>query len=399
MSLTDIALKNLKPSDKPFKKADGGGLYLLVKPKGAKLWRLDYRYLGARKTLAIGQYPTVSLVSARAAREAAKSLLAKDIDPGAHKKETRAEAAAAARNTFGVIADEYLEKMKADGRAESTIDKNTWMLKVLAKPLEDRPVANIKPRDVLELLRKIEQSGRNDSALTTRSAIGRVFRYAMNCDLVEGDPTASLHGALQRHVAVSHPAIVKESEIGALVRAVYGYTGWPSLVAAMKIQAMCFARPGETRRMEWTEIDLNTGTWSIPAEKTKLRRPLDVPLSRQAIEVIATMKPISGEERYVFKPMMHGKTVLSENSMNSALRRMGYTSEQHTAHGFRSTASTILNESKLFRERVIEFQLAHQDPNEVRRIYNRAEYWEERVEMMQWWADYLDKKASEKPAL
>lgn len=386
-----MQLRTRKPESTPFKMADGGGLYLLVKPNGTKSWRMDYRFAGKRKTLSIGPYPTFGLSDARQKREEAKRLIAEGQDPSAKKRLDKISLVHAHANTFELVAKEYLEKMRKEGKAEATITKNSWMMLVLAKPLAKRPVSEIQPVEVLDALRLIEQSKRIDSAVATRAAIGRVFRYAMATARAEKDPTFALAGALQRPKVVSHAALTKPKGVAGLMRAVFEYEGWPTLVGALKIQALCFARPGETRQMEWDELDLDAALWTIPAEKAKMRRPHDVPLSNQAVAVITGMKVFSGDQRYVFASHMSGKTVLSENSMNSALRRMGFTSAEHTAHGFRATASTMLNESQLFHPDVIEAQLAHQEAKKVRRIYNRAEYWDERVRMMQWWADEVDR--------
>ena len=390
MPLTDMLLRNRKPESKPFKLADGGGLYLLVKPNGTRSWRLDYRFATKRKTLSIGLYPTVSLSDARQRREDAKRLIANGQDPSVKKRLDRIHLANSHANTFALVAEEYLGKMKRDGKAEATIEKNRWMMVELAAPLARRPISEISAVEVLEALRSIERSGRIESALATRAAIGRVFRYAIATARAENDPSYALREALQRPQVVSHAALTKPEAVAGLMRAVFEYEGWPTLVGALKLQALCFARPGETRHMEWSEIDFGEARWTIPAEKTKMRRTHDVPLSRQALEVISGMRPYSGDHRYVFTSMMSGKSVLSENSMNSALRRMGFSSAEHTAHGFRATASTLLNEAKLFDGDVIEAQLAHQEPKKVRRVYNRAEYWDERVRMMQWWADEID---------
>jgi len=394
MALTDTAVRNLKSLEKAYKKTDGNGLYLLVKPNGTKTWRYDYAIFGTRKTLSIGVYPLVSLAAAREARDAAKRLIATNVDPMQQKRVDKIAATAAADNTFGKVADEFLAKMKADGRSDPTMTKNTWMLRELAAPLSKRPIADIRPKEILEILRKLADSGRVESSLATRAAIGRVFRYAVACDIVDTDPTYALRGALRNHTPTSFPAVTSEAEVGGLVRAINGYDGWPTLAAALKIQMYCFCRPGETRTMEWSEVDLEKAIWRIPAHKTKLRRPHDVPLSKQAVAVIATMDAYRGTGDVVFRSMMSGKKHLSENSMNSVLRRIGFTQDQHTAHGFRSTASTLLNESRQFRGEVIEMQLAHKDKDSIRAIYNRAQYWDERVPMMQWWADYLDAKAA-----
>lgn len=365
---------------------------MYVSTAGGKSWRLDYAYFGKRKTLTLGAYPAIGLAEARSRRDEAKKKLSEGLDPSLAKKREQLAAKAAAGNTFGLIADEFIAKLRRDKRAEPTIDKNTWMLKVLTKKLSPYPITQISAKDVLDVLTTIEKSGRIDSALATRSAIGRVFRFAIATARAESDPTSALRGALQRHVPVSHPALTTREELGGLMRAIYGYEGWPSLVAALKIQALCFARPGETRLMEWPEVDLDKAIWTIPPAKTKMRREHHVPLSRQAIEVIKHMKDLFGDMAQVFPSMMSGKAFLSENSMNSALRRMGVGEAEHTAHGFRSSASSILNESGMFSADAIEAQLAHVDGSKVRRIYNRATYWDERVQMMQWWADMLDEE-------
>jgi integrase len=396
MTLTDIQVRNAKATEKPRKIPDGNGLYLYISTAGGKSWRLDYAYFGKRKTLTFGTYPAIGLAEARSRRDEAKKKLSEGLDPSLAKKREHLAARAAAGNTFGLIADEFIAKLRRDKRADPTIDKNTWMLKVLAAKLSPYPITQISAKDVLDVLSAIEKSGRVESALATRSAIGRVFRFAIATARAENDPTSALRGALQRHVPTSHPALTTREELGGLMRAIYGYEGWSSLAAALKIQAICFARPGETRSMEWSELNLDDAVWTIPASKTKMRREHHVPLSRQALEIIRNMKELFGEKSHVFPSMMSGKKLLSENSMNSALRRMGVSGNEHTAHGFRSSASSILNESGRFSPDAIEAQLAHLDTREVRRIYNRATYWSERVQMMQWWADMLDEQRSKK---
>lgn len=390
MPLTDTAIRNARPREKRFKLADGGGLYLLVNERGNKLWRMDYAFGGKRKTLSFGAYPTVKLLDARQLRDAAKRQLALGLDPSYQKKKEKRAAKAAGANTFGAVAEEYLDKMLRERRAEATLNKNRWMMTDLAAPLLRRPMTEISAAEVLEVLRAIERSGRIESALATRAAIGRVFRFAIATARAENDPTFALRGALQDHEPVHHPTITNAGELGPLMSSIYKYDGWQTLTAALKIQALCFARPSETRTMEWTELNLDSELWTVPASKAKMRRPHQVPLSKQALAIVSEMKSLSSDSRYVFPSMAQGKSTLSENAMNSALRRMGYSHNQHTAHGFRSTASTLLNESGMFSSDAIEAQLAHLDPQKVRRIYNRARYWEERVAMMQWWADFLD---------
>lgn len=396
MSLNDTTLRALKPTAAQYKKADGGGLHIVVSPAGAKVWRLSYRFLGKQKTLTIGSYPTVTLVDARAHREASKKLLVQNIDPGQQKKADLIAAKKVDADTFDVVTDEFLTKMTTNGRAAATLQKNRWMLKEVAKALGPRPMKHITSPEVFALLSGIEASGRRDTAIATRAAISRVFRLAILSGRADTDPTYALRGALQPAEVVSHPALVDPKAVGGLVRAVNTYTGWQSLRAALQMQAIAFARPSETRTMNIAEIDFDKRIWTIPKEKAKMRRPQDVPLSRQALVVIEEMRPSINKDGDVFPSMMSGKRHLSENAMNSALRRMGFTSDEHTAHGFRSTASTLLNASKKFSSDAIETQLAHLDKDTTRRIYNRWEYWDERVEMMQWWADYIDQLAADR---
>jgi hypothetical protein len=254
MPLTDIQIRNAKPAGKARKLSDAEGLYLHLSSSGFKSWRFDYRYLDKRKTVTFGGYPAVSLQAARASRDEAKRQLASGEDPSLRKKRAQLDAKAAAGNTFSLIADEFITKMRRDGRAEPTIIKNDWMLKTLASKLGPYPITQITPRDVLTVLSAIEKSGRVESALATRAAIGRVFRFAISTARAEADPTSALRGALQRHVPTSHSAVTNRTALGGLMRAIYGYNGWPSLVALLKMQALCFARPGETRSMQWSEF-------------------------------------------------------------------------------------------------------------------------------------------------
>lgn len=387
--LTNVAVQNLRPGPKSFKTSDSGGLYVLMTPRGTKSWRLDYRFFGIRKTLAFGQYPSVSLAEAREKRDAAKKLLSAGQDPSLQRKIERMAAKTANANTFGAVASEFLQRMVEQGRSPATVQKNRWMLEIVAVQLCDRPISDITAAEILNLLQRVERRGKRDTAVATRATISRVFRFAVATLRAETDPTFALRGALAAPKVTNRAAITAPEQVGGLMRAIRGYDGWPSLKGALEIQALCFARPGETRTMQWNELDFANAVWSIPAAKTKMRRPHAIPLSRQALAVLEEMGQL-GIEGAVFPSMMSGKSHLSENSMNSALRRMGFTKDQHTAHGFRATASTILNESKLFSSDAIEAQLAHVEGNKVRRAYNRAEYWEDRVRMMQWWADFLD---------
>lgn len=389
MVLTVFAIEKAKPREKPYKLSDGGGLSLLVEPNGSKLWRFRYRFGGKENMLAFGPFPAVTLASARDKRDAARRLIAEGIDPSQQRKDQKAANAEAARNTFGVVAAEYLEKLKAEGAAESTLSKNTWLLEDLASPLAARPITEIKPAEILDLLRRIEKTGRRDTARRLRGTIGSVYRYAIATVRAENDPTYALRGALLQPVVQHRAAITDERELGALMRCIDEYDGWPTLRAALLFLALTMTRPGDVRHMRRTEVNFPKATWSIPAERMKMRRPHDVPLSRQALQVLREIWDVS-EHELMFPSVRSLKKPLSENAMNSALRRMGYDKTEATAHGFRSSASTILNE-RGFNADVIEAALAHEDEDDVRRAYNRSRYWPQRVELMQAWADLLDR--------
>ena len=391
MPLSDTSLRNLKPQTSPYKKFDSNGLFVQVMPNGSKLWRCNVTVLGKRKTVALGQYPDVPLADARKKRDDARQLAAKDLDPVKERREIREEAIASATNTFGAVAADFLAKLEKEGREAPTITKNTWLLTKVVGGLGKMPVKEIRPRDVLRVLKAVEDTGRVNTAIEARAAIGRVFRFAIASELCDTDPTYALRGALLTHTPDSHPALTDPKAVGGLVRSIKEYdAGHYTTKALLLAQMYCFTRPSETRTMMWSELDLDRKVWTVPAEKAKMRRLLDVPLTTQMLALIESMRPWTGHTDVVFGSIMSGKKFQSENTMNSTLRRMGFSKEEHTAHGFRSTASTILNESKLFRGEVIEAQLAHKDKDAVRAIYNRAEYWDERVPMMQWYADHLD---------
>jgi integrase len=386
--LTQFAITNAKPKAKAYKLADMDGLHLLVKPNGAKLWRFRYRFAGKENTLGLGAFPAVSLVGARGRRDDARKLVAAGIDPSQKKKEDKLAVNEAAQNTFGAIAAEHLAKLEAEGKAEQTMAKNRWLLEDLAAPLANRPITQIKPVEVLNLLRRIERTGRRETAHRLRGAIGTVFRYAIVTSRAETDPSVVLRGALLQPQTQHRASITDEKELGALMRSIDEYDGWPTLRVALELVALTMTRPGDVRLAKRPEFALEKAVWRIPAERMKMRRPHDVPLSRQAIRLLEGIWDLSDGE-LLLPSIRSPKRPLSENAMNSALRRMGYTKNEATAHGFRSSASTILNE-RGFDPEVIEAALAHQDQDEVRRIYNRATYWDKRVKLMQAWADLLD---------
>jgi integrase len=387
--LSDRAIRTSKPREKPYKLYDGSGLHVLVQPSGSKLWRLKYRFAGREKLISFGSYPEVTLASAREKRDDARKHLASGRDPSAQRKLDRIVEEKAAQNTFGAVAAEHLNNMVANGLAEATLVKNRWMLQVLAAPLAHRPIAEIMPIEVLDLLKRIEKRGRRETARKLRSMIGSVFRYAVVTLRATNDPTAPLRGALLTPQVQHRPAIIDERELGVLMRAIDEYDGWSTLRAALQLIALTMTRPGDVRFMRRSEINFERALWRIPAERMKMRRPHDVPLSRQALEILREIWSLSDYGDLVLPSIRSIKKPLSENAMNSALRRMGYAKDEMTSHGFRATASTILNE-RGFNPDVIEAALAHQDKNVIRRAYNRATYWPERVKLLQSWADLLD---------
>ncbi len=389
MALTDIAIRKAKPRPKPFKLADDGGLHLVVQPNGSKLWRLKYRFLGREKLLSFGPYPLIALADARRRSDQAKKLLLDGIDPSNQRKQERIAARISSETTFGGIAREYLANKEAEGAATSTIEKNRWLLIDLAFEFEKRPIAEINAAEVLELLKRIEKSGRRETARRLRGVMGSVFRYAIVTLRARNDPTIATHGALLAPRVQHRAAIVEEKQFGSLMCSIDEYDGWPTIRAALQLLALTMTRPGDVRHMRRPEIDFERARWRIPAERMKMRRPHDVPLSKQAVDILQDIWSLSDTCDLVLPAIRSPSKPLSENAMNSALRRMGYIKDEMTAHGFRSAASTILNE-RGYNSDVIEAALAHQDEDDVRRAYNRTTYWSERVKLMQEWADLLD---------
>jgi integrase len=394
MALNDTFIKNsTKHSGKPSgdKYTDGGGMYLLVSATG-KYWRMNYRFAGKRKTLALGVYDAVSLAEARKRRDKAREQLARDIDPSAAKRDDRQAKADLAANTFELVARTWLKKT-AVKRKEVTQQRITTLLEHDVFPFIGKlPIHSIGPRDVLDkAVRKIEARGSIDTAHRTKQICGQIFRYAVAVGLAERDVTADLRGALADIPKSHFSAITEPKQAGELMRSIFGYTGHPCTVAALKLTPLVFVRPGELRTAEWTEIDLDGAEWRIPGSKMKMKVDHIVPLSTQAVEILRSVHPISGHGRYVFPSLRTGERPMSDNTINAALRGLGYSKEVHTAHGFRAMARTILDEVLGERVDFIEHQLAHtvKDPNG--RAYNRTAHLPARREMMQRWADYLDK--------
>jgi integrase len=388
--LTALRVKNATPKEKVYRLFDSGGLYLQVMPTGARYWRLKYRYAGKEKSLAFGVFPEVSLAEARERRDIARRVLRDGSDPGTERKAAAFAARDAANNSFEVIAREWLNK-KSSELDVSTHRKATALLEAWAFPwIGKQPITEITPRVLLEsVLRRVERTGKIETVHRLKQRCGQVFRYAIATGRAERDPTPDLRGALLTAKVQSHAAITDPTKIGCLLRAIEEYDGNIITRCALKITPYVFVRPGELRRAEWAEIDLDEAQWSLPAEKMKMDAPHIVPLATQVVAILFELLPLTGSGKYVF-PGLHSRLrPMSENTVNLALRRMGYTGKEMVAHGFRSLASTLLNEQGWPAD-IIERQLAHAERNEVRRAYNRAKYLSERRKMMQAWADYLD---------
>ncbi len=390
MGLTALGIKAAKGREKQYKLSDSGGLHLLVLPSGGRYWRINYRYLGKQKTLALGVWPDVELADARAKRDEARRLLAKGVDPAAQAKLDKIAASVAAANTFEAIAEEWLAKAEREGLSAVTLKKTRWLLSFTYPALGRRPIGEISPHELLGVLRSVEMRGRHDSAARMRATCSQVFRYAIATARAERDVAADLRGALTSPKVTHRAAITRATEVGALLRSIAGYQGHPLTLAALKLLPHVFVRPGELRHAEWSEFDLDKAVWTIPAHRMKMRRVHSVPLSRQALAIIASIETDAGLSPLLFPSLRSATRPMSENTINAALRRLGYAQDEMTGHGFRAMASTLLNEMGKWNPDAIERQLAHGEPNAVRRAYTRGEYWDERVVMMQDWSDYLD---------
>lgn len=393
MALNDTYIKNSTKhsgSAAGDKHADGGGMYLLVKAAG-KYWRMDYRFAEKRKTLALGTYPEISLSVARSKREAARKQLAHGIDPGTAKQEAKAAQAAVLANTFERVAREWLDKTATDRMASTHGKVTTWLEKDVFPFIGKMPISTMGPRDVLGALRHMEARGALDSVQRVKQICGQVFRYAVASGSAERDVTQDLKGALTKAQAGHFAAITEPKPVGDLMRSIFNYSGHPCTVAALKLSPLVFVRPGELRTAEWAEIDLDAAEWRIPGSKMKMKVDHLVPLSTQALEILRSVHPLTGHGQYVFPSLRTGERPMSENTINAALRGMGYAEEVHCAHGFRAMARTIMDEVMAERVDLIEHQLSHAVKDANGRAYNRTAHLPARRDMMQRWADYLDK--------
>ncbi|OHC97811.1 MAG: integrase [Sphingomonadales bacterium RIFCSPLOWO2_12_FULL_63_15] len=393
MALTDIAIRNAKPGAKAIKLADGNGMFLLITPAGGKLWRLKYRVDGSEKLLAMGAYPEIGPGEARRRREEARELIALGKDPSREKQRDKVRARIQAADTFKAICDEFCEKRRRDGTkgwAPATAIRSEYLLSLVCGSIGKLPIGDIEPADVLAAIRRIEGKGKLESARRSLQLAGAVFRYAVATARLASDPTRDLRGALTAPTVTHYGAITDAKKVGQLLRAMDDYEGSGITKLALQIAPHVFVRPGELRHAEWGEFDLDGALWIIPAGKMKMRKAHHVPLSRQAVVLFREVQAVTGPSGYVFPSVRTRTRPMSENTINAGLRRLGYASDEMTGHGFRAMASTLLNESGKWHPDAIERALAHGDSDKVRAAYHRGAHWKERVDMAQWWSEYLD---------
>jgi integrase len=384
-ALSETKIRFAKPTERPYKLFDERGLFLFVTPTGGRLWRLRYRIGKLEKLISLGAYPDVTLKRAREKRDEARKLIADDIDPSAERKAKRA----ALLETFEEVAKEWLELQSKSLALETISILGARLNSALYPYLGSRPVAAITAQELLAALRRIEARGKHETAHRVRALAGRVLRYAVATGRAQHDVAADLRDALAPVKSKNFASVTDPVRVGELMRAIYGYAGHPVTALALKLAPLVFVRPGELRAAEWAEFDLSNAEWRIPGPRMKMGEPHIVPLARQALAILSELQPFARGGRYLFPSLRTRARPMSNNTINAALRRLGYTSEEQTGHGFRSMASTLLNEQG-FPPDVIELQLAHAERNKVRAAYNKAQRLAERRKMMQAWADYLD---------
>jgi integrase len=395
LSLTDIAIKKAKPKTINGETvinriSDEKGMYLFVDRKGHKYFRLDYRLAGKRKCLSLGVYPETSLTEARDMRDEARKLIKQSIDPVQMNKAKKLNLLDEQSNTLKVVALEWFEKYKSSWTELHARRKWQYLEKDVFPILGGKPIKSITPRELLNVLERIQNRGVIETAHRVKSFCSEIFRYGIRTDRCERDPSQDLKGALIPMPAKKHMATMTNTkEIGGLLRAIDGYTGDEITRAALKLSPYVFLRPGELRSARWEDIDLDKKMWKISADNMKMKRPHIIPLSTQVIAILENIQEVTGRWKYVFPSLRTKDRPISNNTINGALRRLGYTKDEITAHGFRAMASTLLHENG-FESAHIEVQLAHAESNKVKEAYNHADYIPQRTQMMQWWADYLD---------
>jgi integrase len=390
MPLSDMAARNAKPREKAYKLSDANGLYLQVEPNGSKLWRLKYRFHGKENRLSFGAYPAVTLAQARERQLDARHVLRNDVDPGELKKHAKRAAVVAGGNTFEAVAREWFVKFSSGWAASHSAKVLLRLENDLFPWLGSRPVASIEADELLATIRRIESRGALDSAHRCLGYCSQIFRYAIATARAKRNPAADLRGALPPTKGGHFASIIDPEKVGELLRAIDGYEGAFLTRCALRLAPLTFVRPGELRTAEWGHVDLRAAEWRIPAERMKMREDLIVPLSRQAMGILAELQPSTGSGQYLFPTVQCATRPMSENTINAALRRLGYAGDEMTGHGFRAMARTLLDEVLGYRVEWIEHQLAHEVKDHNGRAYNRTAFLQGRKEMMQAWANYLD---------
>lgn len=400
--LSDLQISKAKPKLQDYKLGDGRGLYLLVRKTGGKLWRYDYRMGGKRKTLAMGNYPDINLAEARKRHQEARKLVAEGIDPGEEKKARRTAENEQQANTFKKVALEWHRQRTGTLSAKTLIKSFGYLERNVFPTIGDIPLSELSPRIILEnVLRPIETRGAIETAHRVRSTVSQVLRYGVACQYCEHDLTADLRGALRPVQKTHRPAILEPAKIGALLRAIDGFDGTFVVKCALQLHPLVATRPGELRHAEWTEINFETATWEIPAGKMKMKNPHIVPLSDAALQILRELHLLTGQGKYLFPSVRSSLRPISDNTLNAALRRLGYRSEEMVSHGWRATFRTLADEVLQERIDIIEAQLAHQVADTLGRAYNRTSFLKERRALMNRWAQYLEglrnKKTKTKP--
>lgn len=392
MALTALEIKALSIRDKVYRVTDEKGLYLEIRPNGSKLWFLKYRAGGKESRLSLGAYPEVSLAEARSRRDDARKVVKAGGDPLLERKLEKAAKRAGSGNTFQLVAEDFIAtKLVANGKAKSTIDKARWFLSHLTPAIGSRPIAEISPTEVLAALKRLERKGHRETAVRTCNFASRVFRFGVSTGRCAQDPASLLSDALAKPKVRHHAAILDPKLLGEFLRAIDGYQGGPIVHLAMQLAPHVFLRPGELRQGKWREVDWEAKIWTIPADRTKLRRDHAVPLSTQSLALLRELERHSGGYELMFPGQRSHLKPISENTLNATYRRLGFDKDTVSAHGLRATASTLLNESGKWHPDAIERALAHGHSDAVRGAYARGQHWDERVPMAQWWSDYLDK--------
>jgi integrase len=389
MRLSTAKIQNATAQKKTVRLFDGRGLYLEIAPTGSRWWRFKYRFAGKEKRISLGVYPDVGLKKARDRRDEMRKLVADGIDPSAARKLQKLMALDAAANTFAAVAREWFEKHSANWEASYSVKLLARLEANIFPWLGDRPIRDIKPPELLSVLRRVESRGVLETAHRLMNYCGNIYRYAVATGRAERDISSDLRGALPPSTPQHHASVTDPEGVAALLRAIDGYRGSNVTRYALQLAPLVFVRPGELRKAEWNEIDLEAGEWRIPAERMKMKAKHIVPLSSQAVAILRALQPLTGRGHYVFPGARSRERCMSENTVNGALRRLGWSGSEMTGHGFRSMASTLLNEQGWNRD-AIERQLAHTERNSIRAAYNYAEHLPERRRMMQAWSDYLD---------